>query len=130
MTPQEIENINMFIDQMTQVTVRIVKRDSSDNIIGIKGIGEKTATILITTFGSIESIYKELEKKNSEEKFKKVGITDRIITLLKENKEEAEFSKMLATIRRDAPIDFILPKLFIENLELNKINKLFDEAAS
>ena len=35
MTPQEIENINMFIDQMTQVTVRIVKRDSSDNIIGM-----------------------------------------------------------------------------------------------
>ena len=104
-----------------------LRGDPSDNIIGIKGIGEKTATILITQFGGVEDIYKALEKKGGEEKFKKVGITDRIITLLKEGKEEAEFSKMLATIRRDAPIDFILPGNFKDSIDLKKLGDLFTE---
>lgn len=104
-----------------------LRGDPSDNIVGIKGIGEKTATILITEFGGIEDIYKALEKKGGEERFKKVGITDRIITLLKEGKEEAEFSKMLATIRRDAPVDFVLPGNFKDNLDLVKLAELFTE---
>lgn len=104
-----------------------LRGDPSDNIIGIKGIGEKTATILITEFGGISDIYAALEKKGGEEKFKKVGITDRIISLLKEGKEEAEFSKMLATIRPDAPIDFTLPKEFKETLDIDKVLELFKE---
>ena len=103
-----------------------LRGDPSDNIIGIAGIGEKTATILISTFGTIENIYKELEAGH-EDKFKKAGITDRILNLLKEGKEEAEFSKMLATIRRDAPIDFILPKNFKEDINFEKISTLFNE---
>ncbi len=104
-----------------------LRGDPSDNIMGIKGIGEKTATILITEFGGIPDMYKALEKKGGEEKFKKVGITDRILGLLKEGKEEAEFSKMLATIRRDAPIDFVLPKEFKEGIEIEKALDLFKE---
>lgn len=104
-----------------------LRGDPSDNIVGIKGIGEKTATILITEFGGIEDMYKALEKKGGEEKFKKVGITDRIVTLLKEGKEEAEFSKMLATIRRDAPIDFVLPNEFKLAIDVEKATDLFKE---
>lgn len=105
-----------------------LRGDPSDNIIGIAGIGEKTATILIKEFGTIENIYKELDKEKSEIKFKKVGITDRILTLLKEGREEAEFSKMLATIRRDAPIDFDLPeKEFMSGIDIEKVSKLFNE---
>jgi DNA polymerase-1 len=100
-----------------------LRGDPSDNIIGIKGIGEKTATILIKEFGSVEDIYKALAK--GEEKFKKVGITERMIGLLKEGKEEAEFSKMLATIRRDAPIDFVLPEEFTKSIEIEKVSQLF-----
>ncbi len=104
-----------------------LRGDPSDNIVGVKGIGEKTATILITTFGTIENMYKELEG-GGEDKFKKAGITPRIIQLLKDNKEEAEFSKMLATIRRDAPIQFVLPeKTFKEGLDLKKVNALWNE---
>lgn len=103
-----------------------LRGDPSDNIIGIKGIGEKTATTLISTFGTIENIYKELDKGN-ESKFKDIGITERIIGLLKEGKEEAEFSKMLATIRRDAPIEFNLPKPFKQGVDLDKLNNLFVE---
>lgn len=85
-----------------------LRGDPSDNIIGIKGIGEKTATTLITTFGSIEEIYKKIKKDT--EAFKKMGLTPRIIKLLEEGEEEALFSKTLATVRRDAPIEFSLPK--------------------
>lgn len=104
-----------------------LRGDPSDNIIGVKGIGEKTATILITTFGTIEEMYEELEKGH-DDKFLKAGITPRIIQLLKDNKEEAEFSKMLATIRRDAPITFKLPeKTFKEGLDIKKVTKLWME---
>lgn len=84
-----------------------LRGDPSDNIIGIPGIGEKTATELITVFGGIESIYKTLHK--DETVFIDRGIKPRIVALLKEHEEEAHFSKMLAEIRRDAPISFSLP---------------------
>lgn len=103
-----------------------LRGDPSDNIVGIKGIGEKTATTLISNFGTIENIYKNIKK--DEEKVKKVGITDRIFELLKENEEEALFSKMLGTIRRDAPIDFNIPeKTWSEDYDFNKIEKLYQE---
>jgi DNA polymerase-1 len=85
-----------------------LRGDPSDNIMGVKGIGEKTATSLITTFGSVEDIYKALKKKG--DGWKQAGITERIKNLLLENEEEALFSKTLATIRPDAPIDFKLPE--------------------
>lgn len=91
-----------------------LRGDTSDNIIGIKGIGEKTATTLLTLFGSIEKMYElihtDLDKFKSICKSKKeYKITDRIINLIIDGEEEAIFSKTLATIRRDAKIDFIFP---------------------
>ncbi|MES2409533.1 MAG: DNA polymerase [Patescibacteria group bacterium] len=86
-----------------------LRGDTSDNIIGIKGIGEKTATTLIQEFETIENMYERIEAGKKDE-FKKIGVTDRIYELLANNKDEAVFSKMLATIRRDAPIDFKLPE--------------------
>ncbi|MFA5778035.1 MAG: DNA polymerase [Candidatus Paceibacterota bacterium] len=101
-----------------------LRGDPSDNIIGIKGIGEKTAEILITNFGTIEEIYKKIKK--DDEVFKKAGISPRIIELLKNNEEEAFFSKTLATIRTDAPIDFVLPtKTFWKNVDPKKIEEVF-----
>ncbi len=101
-----------------------LRGDPSDNIIGIKGIGEKTAENLITNFGTIEEIYKKIKK--DEEAFKKAGISPRMIELLKNNEEEAMFSKTLATIRTDAPIDFTLPeKTFWENADFKKIEQTF-----
>ncbi len=103
-----------------------LRGDPSDNIIGIKGIGEKTATTLITGFGTIEELYTQVKSKK--EKVKSLeGITDRIIGLIEEGEDEALFSKTLATIRHDAPIDFSLPQLFIELFDAGKIEKLFTE---
>lgn len=100
-----------------------LKGDPSDNIVGIEGIGDKGATELIKNFGSIEAIYKELKKPGSDIQGK---IKPRILKLLEEGEEEAKFSKMLATIRRDAPIEFKLPeKKWHEDLDLQKAKKLF-----
>ena len=104
-----------------------LRGDPSDNIIGIKGIGEKTATILIQQFGTIEKIYEAL-KKNKDTFKKETGLTDRIIGLLQEGEEEALFSKMLATIRRDAPIEFSLPeKEWKASVDIKKVEGFFKE---
>ena len=101
-----------------------LRGDPSDNIIGIKGIGEKTATTLITTFGTIEEIYKKIKK--NEDDFKKAGLSPRVIQLIKDNEEEALFSKTLAKIRPDAPVDFKIPeKTFWESADLKKIEEMF-----
>lgn len=103
-----------------------LRGDPSDNIIGIVGIGEKTATILIQNFGTIEDIYKKLKKDQGQ--FEKAGIKPRIINLLIEGEEEALFSKTLAQIRLDVPIDFSLPnKSWVETFNTEKAEKLFKE---
>ncbi len=100
-----------------------LRGDPSDNIIGIAGIGEKTATTLITEFGTIEDIYKKLKKDKT--LFKKAGVTDRIVKLLEEGEEEAMFSKTLATIMRDVPIEFSLPeKTWRDSISIKNVEKI------
>lgn len=102
-----------------------LRGDPSDNIIGVPGIGEKTATELIMSFGTIEDMYKALKK--DEEQFLAKGVKPRIMNLLKEHEEDALFSKMLATIRTDAPIAFSLEDARREDhISLPKILELFD----
>ncbi len=103
-----------------------LRGDPSDNIIGIKGIGEKTATILVKEYGTIEKLYKALKK--NPEKVKALGLTDRIISLLQEGEEEALFSKMLATIRLDVPILFKLPKKkWREDVQMDTVIQFFQK---
>ena len=103
-----------------------LRGDTSDNIPGIRGIGEKTATDLITKFGSLEAIYKKLKK--DEQQFLDAGIKARMIELLKAGEEEAQFSKMLATIRIDAPVDFVIENTqWQETADTDAILNLFSE---
>ncbi|MBL4644604.1 MAG: hypothetical protein JKX80_01930, partial [Candidatus Pacebacteria bacterium] len=104
-----------------------LRGDPSDNIPGIRGIGEKTGTNLISKFGTLEDMYAQLEK--GEEKFKeKSGLTPRLMGLLKDNKDEAFFSKMLATIRRDAPITYEIPKgVWRDTISPDDVFALFTE---
>ncbi|HYF10394.1 MAG TPA: DNA polymerase [Candidatus Paceibacterota bacterium] len=103
-----------------------LRGDPSDNIVGVRGIGEKTGSMLIQAFGTIENLYKALKK--SDPKFGDLKCTPRILELLRAAEEEALFSKMLATIRRDAPIEFSLPATrWAEGVDLKKIEDLFME---
>jgi DNA polymerase-1 len=103
-----------------------LRGDPSDNIIGIKGIGEKGAGDLISNFGSLETIYKKLKK--DQEPFLKAGIKPRILSLLLEGEEEALYSKSLATIVRDVPLSFHLPpKPWREAVQPESILTMFRE---
>ncbi len=82
--------------------------DTSDNIIGIKGIGDKTATELIKKYGTIEEMYEVLKKDRNT--LLDDGFKERIVKLLEDGEEEALFSKTLATIRRDAPCEYKEPE--------------------
>jgi DNA polymerase I len=101
--------------------------DPSDNIPGVKGIGEKTATALITAFGGLDDVYKALKKDVAAARAK-AGLTERLANLLLSEEEEARFSKMLAQIRLDAPITFALPeKSWKENIKLEELMELLTE---
>ncbi len=103
-----------------------LRGDPSDNIIGIAGIGEKTGSDLIQKFVSIEGIYKALHK--GKETLIEAGIKPRIVELLIAGEEEALFSKMLATIRLDAPIHYVLPQvIWREEFTPDRAVKLFTE---
>ncbi len=103
-----------------------LRGDTSDNIPGIAGIGEKTATELISQFGDLDTIYKKLKK--GEEAFLAAGVKPRMVKLLKEGEEEARFSKMLATIRCDVPVEFTLSATnWKESADAEKIITLFSD---
>jgi 5'-3' exonuclease len=110
-------------DPLQLIDYKGLRGDPSDNIIGVPGIGEKTATTIIQHFGSIEKLYKALEKDPTEGK--KAGLTDRIVGILLEHKDDAFFSKTLATIRFDAPISYELPeKTFAESVDETAVLEL------
>jgi DNA polymerase-1 len=77
-----------------------LKGDPSDNIPGVPGIGEKTASTLIQKFGSIEHLYLELELEKGGD------ISEKLRQKLLEHKDIALFSKKLSTIIRNIPMTF------------------------
>ena len=102
-----------------------LKGDPSDNIVGVKGIGEKTATDIIKNFGTLENLYQKLEVGSGKLKVGKI-VKERILKLLLDNKKDAFFSKTLATIRKDAPVKFVFPEKQFE-LNAEKLTKIFKE---
>lgn len=86
-----------------------IRGDTSDNIPGVPGVGEGSATKLIEALGSLEEIYAAIKKQGVEKVAKEIGVQKRYVQLVADNKEKALFSRELATISRKAPIDFKLP---------------------
>jgi len=108
-----------------------LKGDPSDNIPGVPGVGEKTAIELLKQYGSLDELYKELEnpkgkfsaKGGSASGGKNVKLKDKLLA----NKEQAFFSKYLATIKCDAPIKFKLKDALAHDYDKEKVIKIFKE---
>ncbi len=104
------------------IDFKALKGDPSDNIPGLPSIGQKTAQKLIDKFKNIENLYIEL--KNKPKKFS--DFSERIINILKENKELAFFSKELVSLRLDINVDVSLSDLKI-SLDQEKAKEIFDK---
>ena len=91
--------------------------DTSDNIPGVSGIGEKTARELVSSLGTIDEIYNNLEG------VRKVSIREKLV----ENKDFAFMSKQLATIRLDVPIDNGIDCLKMKEQDLKALRRIFRE---
>jgi len=98
---------------------KALKGDPSDNIPGVPQIGEKRAINLLKEFDSLENIYKEIEEtKKIQARFKKI---------LKDYEEQAYFSKSLAEIRSDVPIEFNLKDCAFKDYDREKVKKAFED---
>ncbi len=86
-----------------------IRGDTSDNIPGVPGVGEGSATKLINIFGSLEELYAAIKEDGVEDVAKEAGVQKRYVQLVADNKKQALFSRELATISRKAPIPFALP---------------------
>ena len=82
------------------IEMKAIMGDASDNIPGVKGIGEKTANKLISEYDNLDNIYNNLDK-----------ITGKTNTLLTEQRDMAYISKSLATIKIDCNLDYELDDL-------------------
>lgn len=90
--------------------------DSADNIPGCPGVGEKTAVKLINEFGSIEQLLERTEELKGALKKK-----------VEENKDKIVFSKFLATIKTDVPIDLNIDDLKVVDPDEAELTKIFNE---
>src|SRR3989338_2718261 len=91
--------------------------DNSDNIPGVKGIGEMTARQLINDHGSLEDIFRHLDE------IKSVKVREK----LQQNKEQAVSSKELAILETEVPLDLQLERLKVKEPQQNRLLELFQE---
>lgn len=101
------------LEPVQLIELKALMGDSSDNISGVKGIGEKTALALIKEFGSVEGLYEHLSEAK---------LTPSVRTKLESGKADAEQSKWLATIVKDAPIS--------ESIEDYRLGEVDSDAVS
>lgn len=92
------------------IDVKALMGDPSDNIPGVKGVGEKTAMSLIEKHHSIEYIYENIDD---------IGLKGTMLQKMKDGREMAFMSKELATINRNTPIEFNAEKCVFDGFENN-----------
>ncbi len=107
-------------DQM--VDYKALRGDPSDNIPGVHGIGEKTASGLIRDFKSLDGLYKAIYADTTGGKIK-----PRYLELLKSQEEQARMSYELSTIDCSVPVHIDVPKYSLDGVHLQNTIKLFQE---
>ena len=110
-----------FVDDYKIEPIRIIDLkalmgDSSDNIPGVKGIGEKTALKLLQEYKSLENLYDNVE-----------SITGKTKEKLINDKENAFMSKKIATIYRDVPLNIDLEDLKFDLKDDTKLKEIYNE---
>ncbi|MFH0854572.1 MAG: DNA polymerase I [bacterium] len=105
-------------DQMTDY--KALRGDPSDNIPGVKGIGEKSAIKLLNEFKSLENLYEKIE---IHEDYLPQKLAEKLIV----HKEDAFMSKKLATIEKNAPFSFDFKACEWQGYEKEKIFDLFQK---
>ncbi len=100
------------------IDLKALMGDSSDNIPGVKGIGEKTAKTLLQKFGSLDGVYEHLDDPSIKPKMREKLVADR---------ENAYLSYDLATIRPEAPIDFEPRDAIVQPYNRPELYQLFQK---
>ena len=113
--PQQVmEKLGVRPDQV--VDYKALVGDTSDNIPGVRGIGQKTAETLLNKYATLDEIYDHLDE-----------ISGRVKTMLEEHKKEAYMSYDLARIRTDAPITLDIEQARTDSIDLPKVTALFNQ---
>lgn len=108
------------IEPQQLIDIKGLQGDTSDNIPGVPGVGEKTALSLIQRYGSIENLYKKIENGEDDLKGKQ---REKIVN----NKELAFMSKTLGTINLQVPISDTLEDFKVEEWNKEKVLEIFKE---
>ena len=96
------------------VDFKAIAGDSSDNIPGIKGVGQKTALQLLEKYGDLDNIYKNLK-----------DIKERYANLLLEGMEQAELSRRLAKIEQEVGVEIHLEDALLRDFDKNRVVEIF-----
>ncbi len=104
------------VEPIKMIDLKALMGDASDNIPGVKGIGEKTAINLISTYGSLEGVYNNLDK-----------ISGKLREKLETDKENAFFSYKLATIYKSVPINMTFNDIHIKPKDEQKLMSIYED---
>ncbi|MDD5145418.1 MAG: 5'-3' exonuclease H3TH domain-containing protein [Candidatus Pacebacteria bacterium] len=105
------------------VDFKALRGDSSDNIPGVEGIGDKTATELLLRFGTLENIYKKIKEDSEDEK----NIKPRIKETLLKNEKLAFLSENLAQVQKNVPIEFDIEACHWKKFDREKVVKMLED---
>lgn len=100
------------------IELKALMGDSSDNYPGVDGIGPKTAANLISEYGTVENIYKNLDKIKAK--------NPKLFEKLEAGKENAKLAHQLATILTNAPFDYNFSDCDIKNLDIAEFKKALE----
>ncbi len=116
-TPEKF-NEDYGFEPIKLIDLKALMGDSSDNIPGVAGIGEKTASSLIKEYGCIETLY---------EKYEESSLTKGVKAKLAAGADSAKESKWLATIVRDAPIDTDLESYKVGETDTAAVSRMLSD---
>lgn len=115
---------------------KALEGDSSDNIPGVKGVGEKATIPLINEYNTVENLYEAIhdidDNKNLEKELpafwkKELGISRSPLNPLINGEEDAYLSKKLATIKTDCPLNHTLEEMNVSNIDFGKLKEWYEK---